>query len=270
RLDRGRADGPQGNLEDDRPLRRAGAEAHRRGQLRQLTQGERKPPGFEALAPATTTPVVHEEERTMKKTITRFAAVAALTSLALAGCGLADEEPTVAAPTIEEEAPAEQAAAEAPEIEAEEPVEEEPAIEQGGPGVYQAELMSGGTATVAVPGTGPEELEQLRKDAGVDPVGYLVIEVDNTDGTDEAMVFEAEVVDSEGKTYTYEEVTTSTYDWTDDDFDLIDRQLELWDKYPYSTRPSAKNTVPLIGPEVPEDIVAVFIDYDQAERVGDL
>ena len=206
----------------------------------------------------------------MKKTITRFAAVATLTSLALAGCGLADEEPTVAAPTIEEEAPAEQAAAEAPEIEAEEPVEEEPAIEQGGPGVYQAELMSGGTATVAVPGTGPEDIEQFRKDAGADPVGYLVIEVDNTEGSEEAMVFEAEIVDSEGKTYTYEEVMSGMDGWTGNNFDLLDRELELWDKYPYSTRPSAKNTVPLIGPEVPEDIVSVFIDYEQAERVGDL
>ena len=130
--------------------------------------------------------------------------------------------------------------------------------------------MSGGTATVAVPGTGPEDLEQFRKDAGVDPVGYLVVEVDNTEGTEEAMVFEAEVVDSEGKTYTYEEVTTSTYDWVDTDYDLMDRQLELWDKYPYSTRPSAKNTVPLVGPEVPEDIVSVFVEYEQAERVGDL
>ena len=210
----------------------------------------------------------------MKKTITRFAAVAALTSLALAGCGLTTEEKEpVAAPTIEAEAAAEDAAAEAadaPAVEEEQEAEEAPKDERGGPGVYQAELMSGGTATVAVPGTGPEDLEQFRKDAGVDSVGYLVIEVDNTDGTDEAMVFEAEVVDSEGKTYTYEEVTTSTYDWTDTNYDLIDRQLELWDKYPYSTRPGAKNTVPLVGPEVPEDIVNVFIDYDQAERVGDL
>ena len=213
----------------------------------------------------------------MKKTIARAAAVVALSSLALAGCGLTAEEgkEPVAAPTIEAEAEeaAEEAAdaVDAPAVEEDaEDTEEEPAAEQGGPGVYRAELTGGGIATVAVPGTGPEDLEQFRKDAGVDSVGYLVIEVDNTDGTDEAMVFEAEVVDSEGKTYTYEEVTTSTYDWTDDDFDLLDRQLELWDKYPYSTRPSAKNTVPLIGPEVPEDIVAVFIDYEQAERVGDL
>ena len=209
----------------------------------------------------------------MKKTIARAAAVAALSSLALAGCGLTDDEEKepVAAPTIEAEAAEAADAADAPSVEEDtEDSEEAPAAEQGGPGVYQAELMSGGTATVAVPGTGPEDLEQFRKDAGVDSVGYLVIEVDNTDGTDEAMVFEAEVVDSEGKTYTYEEVTTSTYDWTDTNYDLIDRQLELWDKYPYSTRPSAKNTVPLIGPEVPEDIVSVFIDYEQAERVGDL
>ena len=93
----------------------------------------------------------------MKKTIARAAAVVALSSLALAGCGLTDEEKTVAAPTIEAE---EEAAAEAPAIEAEEEApaeEEEPAVEQSGPGVYQAPLMSGGTATVAVPGTPPEE-----------------------------------------------------------------------------------------------------------------
>lgn len=206
----------------------------------------------------------------MKKTIARIAAVTATATLALAGCGIADEEP-VAAPTIEAEAEeAAEESAEAPTIEEEESAEEEPAVEQSGPGVYQAELMSGGIATVAVPGTGPEDIEQFRKDAGVDPVGYLVIEVDNTNGTDEAMVFEAEIVDSEGKTHTYEEVMSGMSGWTGDNYDLLERELELWDKYPYSTRPSAKNTVPLIGPEVPEDIVAVFIDYEQAERVGDL
>ena len=209
----------------------------------------------------------------MKKTIARAAAVVALSSLALAGCGLTDEEKPVAAPTIEAEAEeaAEAVDAEAPAIE-EAPAEEEekPAVEQSGPGVYQAPLMSGGTATVAVPGTAPEDLEQFRKDAGVGPVGYLIVEVDNTEGTEEALVFTADVVDSEGKTYTYSELTTSTYEWTDTNFDLVDRQLELWDKYPYSTRPSAKNTVPLVGPEVPEDIVSVFVEYEQAERVGDL
>ena len=208
----------------------------------------------------------------MKKTIARIAAVTATATLALAGCSLTDEEKPVTAPTIEQEAPAEEAAAaEAPAIEEqEEPAEEEPAVEESGPGVYQAELMSGGTATVAVPGTGPEDIEQFRKDAGADPVGYLVIEVDNTEGSEEAMVFEAEVVDSEGKTYTYEEVIAGMEGWSGNNYDLMDREMELWDKYPYSTRPSAKNTVPLIGPEVPEDVVAVFVDYEQAERVGDL
>ena len=207
----------------------------------------------------------------MKRTTARLAAAATLVALALAGCGAA--ETPVAAPTIEqevEEAPEPADAAAEPVTEQEEPAEEESSVEQSGPGVYQAELMSGGTATVAVPGTPPEDLEQFRKDAGVEPVGYLVVEVDNTEGTDEALVFEAEIVDSEGKTYTYSELTTSTYDWTDTNYGLIDRQLELWDKYPYSTRPSAKNTVPLVGPEVPEDIVSVFVEYEQAERVGDL
>lgn len=214
----------------------------------------------------------------MKQTIARAAAIAAVATLALAGCGISGEEEPVEAPTIETEEPGEGEPSgekpEAPEVEGEvdEETEEEPAAEQGGPGVYQAPLMSGGVATVAVPGTGPEDLEQFRKDAGVDPVGYLVVEVDNTEGTEEALVFEAEIVDSEGKTYTYSEVTTSTYDWVGSSasIEMMDRQLELWDKYPYSTRPSAKNTVPLVGPEVPEDIVSVFVEYEQAERVGDL
>ena len=207
----------------------------------------------------------------MKRTTARIAAAAALTALALAGCSAA--ETPVAAPTIEQEAgeaPAPADAAAEPVTAQDEPAEEESSVEQSGPGVYRAPLMSGGTATVAVPGTPPEDLEQFRKDAGVEPVGYLVVEVDNTNGTDEAMVFEAEIVDSEGKTYTYEEVMSGMSGWTGDNYDLLDRELELWEKYPYSTRPSAKNTVPLIGPEVPEDIVAVFIDYEQAERVGDL
>lgn len=207
----------------------------------------------------------------MKRTTARIAAAAALTALALAGCGTTEEP--VAAPTIEQEAenapePADEPAE--PVTEQEEPAEEEPAIEQSGPGVYQAELMSGGTATVAVPGQAPDDLEAFREKAGADPVGYLVVEVDNTNGEDEAMIFEAEVVDSDGNTYTYEEVMSGMDGWIGENYNLMTEEQELWEKYPYSTRPSAKNTVPLIGPEVPEDIVSVFVEYTQAERVGDL
>ena len=208
----------------------------------------------------------------MKNTIIRSATIIATSAFILAGCGLATEGEPIAAPTIKEDAEqaVEAESVDAPALEEDAETEEKAASSEGGPGVYQAPLMSGGTATVAVPGTGPEDLEQFRKDAGVDPVGYLVVEVDNTEGTEEAMVFEAKVVDSEGKTYTYEEVMSGMSGWTGDNYDLMDRELELWDKYPYSTLPSAKNTVPLVGPEVPEDIVSVFVEYEQAERVGDL
>src|SRR5699024_10284395 len=165
----------------------------------------------------------------MKNTIIRSAAIIATSAFVLAGCGaVTDEEKPVAAPVIEEEAPAEEAAAaEAPAIE-EETEEQEPAgtaVEQGGPGVCQAVLMSGAVAC-----TDAGDLAQARKRAGVAPVGHHSIGVDTTNGTAEALVVEAEIVDSEGKTYTYEEVTSSTYDWADTNYDLIYRQLELWDK----------------------------------------
>ena len=207
----------------------------------------------------------------MKRTTARIAAAAALTALALAGCSTTEEP--VAAPTIEqeaEEAPEPADAPAEPVTAQEEPAEEEPALEQSGPGVYQAELMSGGTATVAVPGQAPDDLEAFREKAGADPVGYLVVEVDNTSGEDEAMIFEAQIVDSDGKTHTYLEVMSGMDGWTGSNYDLMEEEMELWEKYPYSTLPSAINTVPLIGPEVPEDIVSVFIEYTQAERVGDL
>lgn len=217
----------------------------------------------------------------MKKTTARIAAVAAAALLALSGCGTTEEKEPVAAPTIEapaeteedrdasneSKAAADKEAHEKAEAEAE---AEEPAAETSGPGVYQAPIGEGGVATVSVPGEAPEDIEAFREAAGADPVGYLVIEVDNTAGSTEAMVFEAQIVDSAGKTYTYNEVMTGMNGWTGENYDLMDEELELWEKYPYSTLPSAKNTVPLIGPEVPEDIVTVFIEYEQAERVGDL
>lgn len=214
----------------------------------------------------------------MKKTTARIAAVAAAALLALSGCGSTEEQEPISAPTIESEAPAEEAPveAEAPAVETEEDAEAKEqsdkakALAAAGPGVYQAPIGEGGIATVSVPGEAPADIEEFREAAGVDPVGYLVIEVDNTEGSTEAMVFEAQIVDSAGKTYTYNEVMTGMSGWTGENYDLMDEELELWEKYPYSTLPSAKNTVPLIGPEVPKDIVTVFIEYEQAERVGDL
>src|SRR5699024_12368803 len=101
--------------------------------------------------------------------------------------------------------------------------EEEDVKAKGGPGGDQAEMWGGATATVAVPGTPPEDVEHFRKDAGVDPVGYLIVEVDNTEGSDEALLWEARVVDSEGKTHRYEEVMTGITDWTGTTYELMVR-----------------------------------------------
>lgn len=206
----------------------------------------------------------------------KLTTVAAAGLLGLSGCGFMAEDEPVPAPTVEAEVEPSDAGGEpteavaAPQMDGEADPKEKPANEVTGPGVYQAPVMGGATATVAVPGQPVEDIEAYRQAAGVDPVGYLVVEVDNTKGSEEAMIFEAKVVDSEGKTYTYEDTSTAIWEWAGDNYDLLDKELELSEKYPYSVLPSAKATVPLIGPEVPDDIVSVFVEYEQAERVGDL
>lgn len=211
----------------------------------------------------------------MKNTITRTAAIATLSLFALAGCGLTTSEEPVEAPKIEqevEEAPTEPSDGgedvAAPGFDAEaDPTEE--ISDEGGQGVYQGETYDGAIVTVAVPGEAPEDVLSFQQATGTEGVGYLVAEVDNTDGYAEAMLFEIQVVDSEGKTHTYQDLSSATYEWGAS-MDLAQQELDLWEKYPYATAPTAKNTIPMAGPEVPEDVAAVIIDGVRIERVGDL
>lgn len=210
----------------------------------------------------------------MKKTTVKLAAVGATALIALTGCGfLAEDSEPVAAPSIEAEQNIE------PSDNGGEPVSapklgssdshEESVNEVTGQGVYQAEMYGGAVATVAAPGEAPEDVEAFRQATGADQVGYLVAEIDNTKGTEEGMIFEARVVDSEGKTYTFTDVSTAIWDW-DENFDYYDQEEAITEKYPYSVAPTAKATIPLVGPEVPEDIVSVFIDDVRADKVGEL
>lgn len=211
----------------------------------------------------------------MKNTITRTAAIATLSLFALAGCGLTTSEEPVEAPKIEqeaEEAPAEPSdggeAVAAPRFNEEaDPTEE--ISDEGGQGVYQGETYDGAIVTVAVPGEAPEDVLSYQQATGTEGVGYLVAEVDNSEGYAETMLFEIQVVDTEGKTYTYQDLSSATYEW-DPSGTYIDQEMDLWEKYPYATAPMAKNTIPLAGPEVPEDVAAVIIDGQRIERVGDL
>src|SRR5690625_1177842 len=133
----------------------------------------------------------------MRPSISRTAALATLSLVAFSGCGSASPDTPVEAPTIaadiegalEPSDGGEVDPVAAPPIDGESDAEEQgqdTVNDKGGRGVYQAEMWGGATGTVAGPGTPPEDVEQFRKDAGVDPVGYLIVEVDNTEGSDEA------------------------------------------------------------------------------------
>lgn len=216
----------------------------------------------------------------MKNTIIRTAAITALAAFALAGCGTLTEEP-VAAPTVEETTeeqaePSDEGGepVSAPQINAEEEqeAETEEMSTEGGQGVYQGENYDGAVVTVAVPGEAPADVVDFQERTGTEGVGYLVAEVDNTQGNSETFVFEIQVVDTDGKTYTYKDLSSATYDWnvSYSDAGLMEEELALWEKYPYATAPTAKNTIPLAGPEVPENVATVIVDGSRIERVGDL
>lgn len=212
---------------------------------------------------------------TMNRTV-RALAIGPIAALLLAACGSSEQE-SVAAPTVEVEQsdgggePAEPVAAPQMDAEIDEDTEDAPANVVTGPGVYRADMWDGAVATLAVPGEPVEDIEKFREATGVDPTGYLIAEVDNTAGDEVAMLFEARVVDSEGETYVYDYVGEAVYDWDQSaHYDHMDEEIALSDRYPYSVDPTAKSIIPLVGPEVPEDIVSVIIDDSRAERVGDL
>lgn len=232
----------------------------------------------------------------MKRTV-RLLALAAAPVLLLAACGSsgADEASPSTEVTAKEAATQEEAegAEVAPSDDGGDDTdasEENPAWpdvddaseEQGfyGAGQYLAMNFTGAGYILDVPAEGPDDIEAFREATGQDPVGYIKVEIDNTNGYEDAQPNGATVVDTDGNEYEYESAFIALDEWgptmrddgpedendgywyampdgtaiSEDEYDeLSSMSVEVYnDHLDTSASPTAKKTVWLIGPELPE------------------
>lgn len=119
---------------------------------------------------------------------------------------------------------------------------------------------------LTIPADEPEDIKQYREKVGEDEAGYISVDVDNADGEDYAEVSGVVLVDVAGETYTYEPVWSAIGDWQDrvdieSDEVTYDEGTDLYNKYlDGDVPPTAKRTVWLIGPKVPEKMTYVEMD----------
>lgn len=139
-----------------------------------------------------------------------------------------------------------------------------PVSSSDAPGSYElgqtftATTSYGAEITVEIPAEGPAEVEQLRKELGIDPVSYAKVGIDNLKGTEDVYVNAVNIHDEDGKTYEFSDLAvdhfngwipnlTDTpngaegdYGYTLNDGTLLDKAVgeslvhrvgELYDKY---------------------------------------
>lgn len=237
----------------------------------------------------------------MKRTL-RLLAVPAAAMLLLASCGTNDE-PAPAEDTAAQEAP--QADAEPMDDGGNDTIGEEdesdswPIVEdedgnvvenpQGDAAVGEWGPTGEGTAvtnelamlrTYLYP-EAPADIESLRDAAGEDAVGYISVEIDNSQGSDTADVLTVDLVDENGDQYHYEKASDIYSDWagtmrddgpdedfpywysdsegneiSEDQYDELQALAQTLDETHWDTSamPTATTTAWLIGPEVPETV----------------
>ena len=227
----------------------------------------------------------------MQRTIRRLA-VPLAGALLLAGCGSTNDSPETA--DAEQQTVASDGGAGAPmddggddeaidESEAWPEVDDE-SEEQGfyGPGEYLAMNMTGAGFIITLPAEGPEDIETLREATGQEPVGYIKVEVDNTNGYEDAHPNGMTLVDTDGQEYEYESAFIVLDEWgptmrddgpedvndgywysmpdgteiSEDEYGrLSSQEVDVYNAYlDTSASPTAKKTVWLMGPEVPEEM----------------
>lgn len=208
----------------------------------------------------------------MKRTI-RFLAAPAATLLLLSACS----------GSTEDTAPA---SAEAPAVEETSVDEAEENIVYG-QGTFIAENETGAEFTIEIPAEAPADVEEFREAVGQDSVGYIKIDIDNTNGTEDSGPSDVYLVDEDGNEYAYESAFIPIGDWgpsmrddgpedendgywyslpdgteiSEDEYDELSGQgNDLYNVHlEDGALPHAKSTAYFIGPEVPETFLYVEV-----------
>lgn len=217
----------------------------------------------------------------MKRTIRLLAAPAAALLL-LSACSGTPEDTTPAsadAPATEVgEAPEDE------EVDAAEETDQNLVYEQG---TFTAQNDTGAQFTIEIPAEAPEDIEAYREAVGQEPVGYIKIDIDNSDGTDNAGPSTVYIVDEAGNEHSYESAFVTIGDWgptmrddgpedvnggywystadgteiSEEEYDTLNNQgNDLYNAHlENDALPRAQATAYYIGPEVPEKFLYVEV-----------
>lgn len=213
----------------------------------------------------------------MTRSIIRTLAAPAALALLLAGCGTSDDT-VEGSPTTDVQQEASDAGSDAGGADDSDDPRTDDGNSEAWPELDDAEengyysqgqylgMNSTGTGFIMdIPAEGPEDIEAFREKVGGDEMGYIKVEIDNTDGTEKAGVTGAVLVDTDGEEYFYESAFSVIGDWQSDaeDFstDEYNESVDLYNAYlDDEARPTAKKTAWLLGPAVPERMSYIELD----------
>lgn len=107
-----------------------------------------------------------------------------------------------------------------------------------------------------------EDLEAYREQAGGEPVGYMSVDVDNREGTENINMYQVAVYDAAGNEYIFTSADEVAGEWREllgsDNVDVYNEGVELSNKYlNQGASAHQRSTMILTGPELPGEIVAV-------------
>lgn len=219
----------------------------------------------------------------MTRSILRTLAAPAALALLLAGCGApdktADDSPAPATEVQQEpsgsgsdaggEADSDDPRTDDGQSEAWPDIDDAEELGYYPQGQYLSMNAFGTGFIMDVPAVGPEDIEAFREKVGGDEIGYIKVEIDNTDGTETAGVTGAVLVDTDGQEYFYEPAFSVIGDWQDDVEDLstdeYNESVDLYNAYLNDeARPTAKKTAWLLGPVVPEKMT--YLELNSPEQ----
>lgn len=151
--------------------------------------------------------------------------------------------------------------------------DEEPEDLPGGPGEYTLE-QEGTIITVTMPtdtsSTAIAELEAFRQAIGASEVVFALVQIDNTNGSDETYISGIRVVTEDGDQVEFADVSSVMGDWFLDSEDtaLYDQGIELSNRYLNSMMvlPGAKSDAVFVSTKPVSSVQSVWLDGDRMKK----